>query len=187
MKIVIALALAAVVCSAPAAAAQPGARTAGAPQAQAAHSENTLDARLEQGLLQALRLDRARQDRAAPSGPAIQAYIQAGYLELKPTVRADYTDYRLLKRPAHLLGHELLLVEEEYMTQYVGCCVNHGVGAVLRLHGDAGALQRFAQDNGCRVSLPFDAKEELSWTGLPLDWPKGDYARLSCRERDALP
>lgn len=140
---------------------------------------------LEAGLLDAMRYDARRMERVAPSGPALQAYIRDGYVDLKPSVRADYTDYRLLKKPASLMGHPLVVIEEEYMTAYVGCCVSEGVGATVRIAGDTARLKAFAERNACGYQEGVDPGAELKRFGVANDLPKGRYASLSCRERDS--
>lgn len=145
------------------------------------------EAALEKGLADAMRYDRAKGERVAPSGPALQAYIQAGYLDLKPSVRADYTDYRLLKKPAPFMGQRLVMVEEEYMTQYIGCCVDEGVGAVVRVGGSTAAMEAFAKANACRFEPDYDPEQALTANRLGIGLPPGKYARLSCRERDVEP
>lgn len=140
---------------------------------------------MESGLIDALRFDAKRHERVAPSGPALQAYIRAGYLDARPSARADYTDYRLMKKPATLMGHTLVVIEEEYMTAYVGCCVSEGVGVTVRLDGSAGNLKAFAKDNACTYSEIDDPGAELKSFDIVNDLPKGKYASLSCRERDS--
>ncbi|MBN7137873.1 hypothetical protein A7A76_00020 [Lysobacter enzymogenes] len=145
------------------------------------------EAALEKGLTDALRYDRAKGERVAPSGPALQAYIQAGYLDLKPSVRADYTDYRVLKKPAPFMGQRLVLVEEEYMSQYIGCCVDEGVSAVVRVEGSTAAMEKFAKANACTFEPKYDPEQALTANRLGIGLPPGRYAKLSCHERDANP
>lgn len=140
---------------------------------------------MESGLIDALRFDAKRQERVAPSGPALQAYIRAGYLDAKPSARADYTDYRLLKKPATFMGHTLVVIEEEYMSAYIGCCVSEGVGVTVKLNGNGANLQAFAKDNACSYSEVADPGAELKHFDIANDLPKGKYASLSCRERDS--
>ncbi|CEJ11113.1 hypothetical protein BN1110_01399 [bacterium YEK0313] len=117
------------------------------------------------------------------AGPAIRQFIAAGYVDRRPTRRMDYTDYRVLKRPFQFLGQRLLVIEEEYMTQYIGCCVSEGSGAILRLSGDRSELTAFAAANKCRVSVDQpDIRARLAELGLGRE--PGEFARLSCRERD---
>ena len=90
---------------------------------------------LERGLLDAMRLKPDVSERSTKSGPMIMAYVKDGYLDLKPIQRADYTDYRLFKKPAQLMGHRLMLVEEEYMAKHIGCCVSEGLGVTVKVVG----------------------------------------------------
>ncbi|SKA74990.1 hypothetical protein SAMN02745130_01455 [Thiothrix eikelboomii] len=154
---------------------------------QAAHAAGTTQAsQLEQGLSDALRYDPAKAERIGDSGQAIQAYMRAGIVNKKPNLRADYTDYYLVNKPAHFMGHELVMIEEEYMTAYIGCCVNAGAGITVRLTGDDSALQAFAKANACSVENKVDLKTVLKELGLKAKLPAGQYTTLSCRERDAL-
>jgi hypothetical protein len=138
--------------------------------------------RLQAGLVDAMRLNAQTGERIGDSGAAIRAYIQAGYLRAKPEKRLEYTDYRILRRPARLLGHELVLIEEEYLTRFIGCCVNAGVGAVLRASADTSAIEAFAAANGCSTAKGRDVIATLESVGVKP--AQGEYLQLSCRERD---
>jgi hypothetical protein len=43
--------------------------------------------------------------RVVESGVAIRAYINKGAVRRKPDQRADYVDYRRVRKPAKLFGH----------------------------------------------------------------------------------
>jgi hypothetical protein len=141
---------------------------------------------LEAGLAHAMKYDKASETRAATSGKAIQAYMKAGYLNARPNARADYTDYYLVNKPATFLGYPLVLIEEEYMTRYAGCCVSEGLGVTVSVGASTAALQTFARLNYCRVQENVDPGTELRGFGIKNTLAKGRYASLSCRERDAL-
>jgi hypothetical protein len=82
------------------------------------------------------------------------------------------------------LGYELIAIEEEYMTDYIGCCVSPGMGLVLKINESAEKLKKFAEENGCSVAeniAPATIEQEL---GVRLNLAPGVYASLSCRERD---
>lgn len=140
---------------------------------------------LESGLQHAMQLKKGTDERTGTSGKAIQAYMQAGLIDKKPNQRADYTDYYLLKQPASFLGHELVLIEEEYMAQYIGCCVSPGVGVTVRVYGSTQNLARFARSHRCSLTEHVDFAHELRDVAIRNKVPKGHYASLSCRERDA--
>lgn len=146
----------------------------------------TLANSLENRLTDALRYDTAKTERVGDSGKAIQAYMRAGIVNKKPNIRADYTDYYLVNKPASFMGHDLFMIEEEYMTAYIGCCVSEGAGITVRLTGDDSALQAFAKANACSVEHNVDLKAVLERLGLKAKLPRGKYTTLSCRERDAL-
>lgn len=143
---------------------------------------------LENNLLSTLKLklnEFGDIERNGNHGKAIRAYMNKGYIDKKPTVyRADYVDYYVLKKPAYLLGHELKVIEEEYMSEYVGCCVNEGVGVVLKLSGSMQKLENFAQKNKCLVE-PIDYSYYYERLGIVNAIPeKGVFVEMSCRVND---
>ncbi|WP_409028214.1 hypothetical protein OX462_08980 [Janthinobacterium sp. SUN098] len=143
------------------------------------------DPGLESGLIQALHLKKGTTDRVGTSGKAIAAYMREGYVGKHPDQRFDYTDYYLLQKPASFMGHALVLIEEEYITQYIGCCVSPGAGVTLKVQGSTRKLQEFAIAQRCTLTDPVDIRHALSEVAIKTRMPKGHYASLSCRERDA--
>lgn len=139
---------------------------------------------IEEGLINALRIKKSTGKRLGDSGKAIQAYMKQGIVNKKPNASVDYTDYYLINKPTSFMGHELLVIEEEYMTQYIGCCVNPGVGVSLKIVGGTKNLEDFAQKNGCSLTKQFDLKKELSNLEMEAKFDEGEFASLSCRERD---
>lgn len=144
------------------------------------------DQGLESGLISALSLKKGTTDRAGDSGAAIRAYIRAGLVNKRPNRRVDYTDYYLLKQPAKFMGHELVVIEEEYMGPYVGCCVSPGAGVSVKVVGSTKNLEEFASANKCAFTDHVDLQNELRHVGIKADLPQGEFASLSCRERDAM-
>lgn len=143
---------------------------------------------LENNLLSTLKLklnEFGDIERNGNHGQAIRAYMNKGYIDKKPTVyRADYVDYYVLKKPTYVLGHELKVIEEEYMSEYVGCCVNEGVGVVLKLTGSMQKLENFAQKNKCLVE-PVDYAYYYESLGIVNAIPeKGVFVEMSCRVND---
>lgn len=143
------------------------------------------DPGLEMGLIHALHLKKGTTDRVGTSGKAIRAYMRERYLPKHPDQRADYTDYYLLKKPASFMGHELVLIEEEYITQYIGCCASPGVGVTVKVRGNTQKLQAFARTQRCTLTDPVNVQHKLSEVAIKTRMPKGHYASLSCRQRDA--
>lgn len=142
------------------------------------------EAILERSLLDAMRLKPGTSDRLTDSGAMIMAYVKEGYLDLKPVERADYTDYRLFKKPAKLMGHTLMLIEEEYMAKHIGCCVSEGLGVTVKVAGSTAKLEKFAEQNGCSFTSPVGLAEEMKSIGVKTRIPKAEYATVSCRQRD---
>jgi len=140
---------------------------------------------LETGLIHALQLKPGTSERSGYSGLAIQAYMQAGLVGKKPNQRSDYTDYYLVAKGASFLGHELVLIEEEYITQYIGCCVSPGVGVTVKVNSSIKNLAAFAKTNRCTLLDPVDLNHALRDVAIKARFPEAHYASLSCRERDA--
>jgi hypothetical protein len=131
-----------------------------------------------------MRLDGTKQHRAADSGAAIQAYIAAGYLPRKPNVRADYTDYWWLKKPAPFMGHELVMIGEQYMSRWIGCCVDPGLDVAVKIHGSTARLEQFAEQNKCSIDTNADLREFASVSKIAVtSLPVGRYAMMGCHER----
>ena len=149
-----------------------------------AQTPNAADpAALEAGLVRAMRPSADRTERLVEPGDAIRAYIAAGIVPVKPDLREEYTDYRVVRQPAKLFGQELMVIEEEYQLKFIGCCVNAGVGAILRVTGDQAPLNEFAAANGCSLSKD-DVIERLR--KLKVKSLTGEFVSLSCRERDLM-
>lgn len=141
------------------------------------------DAELEQKMLQALRPvpNFKRQENA---GAVIREYKAAGVLPSWPTARVDYTDYYLAIHPTTFLANELVLVEEEYMTKFAGCCVDEGAGVFVRITSDTATLEKFARKNLCRVDQYPSEKDVLAEINVRTSLPTGRYASLRCHVRD---
>lgn len=139
---------------------------------------------IQTSLVNALRLNKETSERLGESGKAIQAYMRKGMINKKPNKRLDYTDYYLLKKPAKFMGHDLALIEEEYMSEWVGCCVSEGAGVTVKVVGNIENLEQFAIENGCSLSDKVDLQQNLIDLGPKLKVLPKHYASLSCRERD---
>lgn len=159
-----------------------------APQDAAPASANAragVDDVLAAGLVGAMRLNANRTERLAEPGEAIRAYIKAGYVRLKSELRDDYTDYRVVQLPAKFFGQELLVIEEEYLSKFIGCCVNEGTGVILRVTADLAPLKAFAAANGCSVRDDRrDTVERLQ--KLKVKPVEGEFVSMSCRARDNM-
>lgn len=123
-----------------------------------------------------------RQENAAA---VLREFKAEGLIPFKPQ-RIDYTDFYPLLKPVQIFGHDLVLLEEEYMTQFIGCCVSEGAGMVLRLNGATYRLEAFAQANQCRVEEFRDQVGYLKHRPVRFPLPAGAYVSVSCRARDEM-
>ena len=140
---------------------------------------------LEEMLRGAMTYDAAKDARTIESGVAVRAFARAGLVPLKPNRRLDYTDYRAFRKPASLFGQELVVLEEEYPSRYIGCCVSPGIGAIVKVGAGFDQLERFAAASRCKISRDKDILDTLRMLGLATG--SAAYASISCRERDAAP
>jgi hypothetical protein len=140
----------------------------------------------ELGLIAAIKPNTDNSDRMGDSGKAIRTYINAGYLNIKPNTRTDYTDHWLLKHSAPFLGNDLVMIDEEYMTKFIGCCVNPGLILTIRTTpAGLNSLRNFAKANKC--SLDENIKIDQVFSDATIQGaPKmdGSFASLSCRQSD---
>jgi hypothetical protein len=123
--------------------------------------------------------------RKIDSGVAIRTLIKQGFVPRKPEPRADYVDYRRLRKPLTLFGHPVLLIEEEYMTTYIGCCVNAGIGLVIEKAGGTAELDVFLKENKCRANTPSGPEYAMETAGMKPR-PGTTYISISCRELDLM-
>ena len=78
------------------------------------------DDTLEQSLINAIEQNKTTANRETLYGSAIRAYKAQAYIDQKPNKRADYTDNYLLNNLATFIGHDIKVIEEEYMSAYIG-------------------------------------------------------------------
>jgi hypothetical protein len=155
-------------------------------EARARQVNDQVEDSLEGQLKSAMTFDSNTSERVGDSGDAIQAYIKRGLLGKKPKERSDYTDYWVIKKPIDFMGHKLVIIEEEYMTKFIGCCVSPGLGITVKVNSDVAELKDFARANKCSVTTKNkkEINEEMSFLGVVAK-DEGEYVTLSCRERDA--
>ena len=79
-----------------------------------------------------------------------------------------------------MFGQDLLVIEEEYQLKFVDCCVNEGLGTILRVTADLVPLKEFAAVNGCTLNKD-DLVARLRKLRLNTT---GELLAISCRERD---
>jgi hypothetical protein len=78
-----------------------------------------------------------------------------------------------------------VVLEEEYLTTFIGCCVNTGLGVVVEKNGSLAELDAFVLANECSKREPSDATYSLKLARIK---PKrsATYVSISCRERDLV-
>ncbi|ENV93945.1 hypothetical protein F937_03347 [Acinetobacter calcoaceticus ANC 3680] len=108
---------------------------------------------------------------------------QQGLIAKKANIsRADYNDVYKLKKTYQFMGQNVALISDEYMSEYVGCCVSEGWGAVFKQTANLKLIQKFAKTNQCNIN-PIES--DSNYYGFKISsLPKGNYYELSCRERD---
>lgn len=80
------------------------------------------------------------------------------------------------------MGQNVVLISDEYMSEYVGCCVSEGWGAVFKQTSNLKLIEKFAKTNQCSIA---PVKPDSYYYGFDFNsLPKGQYYKLSCRGRD---
>lgn len=116
--------------------------------------------------------------------PTFKVLQANGFIAKKPEVsRYDYNDVFRIKKPLKFMGQSVVAVSDEYMSQYVGCCVSEGWGAILSKTADLAALQQFAKKNQCTLGLIANDNTDY-YSHILKRRPQAEYYELSCRERD---
>lgn len=116
--------------------------------------------------------------------PTFKALKAGGFIAKKPEIsRYDYNDVYTVKKPIKFMGQTVVAVSDEYMSEYIGCCVSEGWGAVLSKKSDLAALQQFTKQNQCSLKPRGQEASDYYDQSLKSD-PRAEYYELSCRERD---
>lgn len=128
------------------------------------------------------------QYRGMGSGTALKDFkslSQQGFISKKPQVsRMDYNDVYVVKKPLKMFNQLVVLLSDEYMSEYVGCCVSEGWGAIVKKEQSFQAFKRYAEKNHCALT-PFSLKDNEHYYGFATKkLRQGEYYELSCRERD---
>lgn len=114
-----------------------------------------------------------------------KALKQQGVISHKPQVsRVEYNDVYVVKKPLKIFNQNVVLLSDEYMSEYIGCCVSEGWGAIVKKQQSLQALQKYATQKHCELR-PFSLQENQAYYGFATKkLSKGEYYELSCRERD---
>jgi hypothetical protein len=145
---------------------------------------------LEKQLLEALKVDDTGEDRRGDPGWVINNYAAEHLIDDRRTERVDFDDYYVLRKPAKLLGHDLLVISwghgrDDTVDGPTGCCVYLGLTVYVRVNGDDANLARFAKTNRCS----YEPNEDVLgfWKQMnehpPIRFPKGRYASMACTDQ----
>ena len=124
------------------------------------------------------------KEREKSSSDIIKIFKDSNIISQSPNSRVDYTDYYITNSPMKFIGHDIILIEEEYMDKNIGCCVNPGFGFSLKINEDISNLVNFSKNNGCSFEKNLTLSEKLKSLDINYNLPQGDFAYLSCREND---
>lgn len=149
-------------------------------------SENktTEHTKIESQFIDGINFKPGTKERGKTSSDIIKIFKDANVISQDPNKRLDYTDYYIANIPVNFIGHNILLIEEEYMTENIGCCVNPGFGFSVKTNGDIKNLEEFSNKNGCTLENNSALSEKLTNLEINYDLPQGEFAYLSCREND---
>jgi hypothetical protein len=137
-------------------------------------------------LIAAIEPNQTSDGRLLDSGVPVRALIDAGYLRRKPEARIDYVDVRMMRKPFDFLGAQLLIVEEEYLVDYIGCCVDPGISLVLDVTSGGGNISKLATANSCSYSEDGDyIRRAAADAGITIG--SGRLAYLDCGTRNLSP
>jgi len=156
---------------------------------------------LEEQLTEAIKVNEKGDDRLGDRGQVLKAYAQAGIIYSQRTLRSDFEDTYVLRKPANFLGHDLLAIIDDHGREAgdseSGCCPTEGFTVYVRIVGDDRNLRHFAEINRCDFS---DGRELQGQLGVPQLWsqppphgqqrvalPAGTYGSLSCTSRNLEP
>lgn len=121
------------------------------------------------------------------SGVAIQEFMKAGIINKKPDIRIDYSDMYKVNKPYKFMGHDIVEIQEEYMTKYVGCCVDESVSVILKSNGNNKQVQDFAMTNQCKLNENYDLNADAEYIkGLKRE-VGAQYIELRCRNASTKP
>lgn len=147
-------------------------------------TKNDADIDIENQLINATRFKSSTKEREKTSRDIIKIFKENKVIAENANKRLDYTDYYITSSSVKFMGADIILVEEEYMNQNIGCCVNPGFGFSLRKNENTDILENFAKENGCTLDNNLALSEKLSGLEINYDLPQGEFAYLSCREND---
>jgi hypothetical protein len=119
-------------------------------------------------------------------GAPLRALKRDGYLATRPRIRTNYDDFYFPTRSFSVLGGKVVVVQENYLGRYVGCCADPGIGLYFEGSSKASfiAVEDFAIANKCIYLEGNDmVTQELPTNFMRLK-PRKSYALLRCSDGD---
>jgi hypothetical protein len=110
---------------------------------------------------------------------------RAGILSKNVSSRFDYVSYYKPTRLVTFYGARLMYFENEYLEQFIGCCVDDGFGLILQ-GSESKEINDFAATNGCKITigdhvyLPFEINKEFEKQKVKIE----SLLEISCRFND---
>jgi hypothetical protein len=133
---------------------------------------------LENELLEALKLNNKGDDRRVHPEVVISDYAAKHLIDLSRTKRVDSDNFYVLRKPAKLLGHDLLVISWAQDTAR-----SYGLTVYVRVIGDDANLAAFAKTNRCNYAYEQDLGSwQLFDEHPPIVFPKGRHASLACTD-----
>jgi len=140
-------------------------------------------------ILDALKVNAAKDGREGEFDDVIKALSRAGYLHKHYDAKADYAEQWRVLKPLNLFGNPVLAVTNEREGKFIGCCFDSRTTIVMAATGDLGKLREFAGRNACKFFHDEKSDQEMSRDTLKALKVKTDateFAELWCGAGDVL-
>ncbi|MBU3547506.1 zinc ribbon domain-containing protein [Polynucleobacter sp. P1-05-14] len=112
----------------------------------------------------------------------IMKLAELGIINKAAELRSDYTDMYRVKIPTYFLNNEVVVIENSYMTKWIGCCPQPGMGIFVKvLNDDNSKLEQFGRKFKCSVDKNQTLKDaEYVKLGIRNSSNKEKYTHISC-------
>lgn len=118
---------------------------------------------------------------------SLQKLKKDGFLDENANVQGDYYHVYFPKKEIVIFGAKLVALNHEYLTDYIGCCVNPGISVVLKkVDGfNSNEIDVFSKRNSCKINdiekvyLPDSVIKQID-----IVKDKAFLFELSCKQND---
>ncbi len=110
-----------------------------------------------------------------------------GVIDEKANVQGDYHHFYFPKKEIEMFGAKLVVLDHEYLADYIGCCVDPGVAVVLKkVDGfNSNEIDTFAKQNSCKINdIEKSFIPDLVMKQLGHVNDKKYLFELSCKQND---